>query len=150
MTLSDNWATPRSKGVAFDAIPAAAPLSSLDFVINREVSPAEAVEQSTLVAEMALPAFFEGRGNAAPLTANVVAVLTELVDVTARHKPDIDLVCRVSFDGQHVTVSVGDMGRTLPPPEEEPGLYLVHRIADQVGQYDGFHGGRVTWAAVAA
>ncbi|MFJ4084995.1 hypothetical protein ACIP2Z_39380 [Streptomyces iakyrus] len=97
---------------------------------------------------MALPRLLEGVSD--ETGAVVRAILTELVDVTARHGAGGDLVASVAYDGVHVTVSVGDMGRALPAPEEEPGLYLVHRLASDVGQYAGDQGGRVTWAAVPA
>lgn len=108
------------------------------------------MEQAGAVVAMALPMFLRDLPHAAETCAAVQAVLTELVDVTARHKAGLDLVGKVTYDGAHVTVTVGDMDCPLPAPEEEPGLYLVHRIASDVGQYAGDHGGRVTWAAVPA
>jgi hypothetical protein len=45
-------------------------------------------------------------------------------------------------------LSVGEMICPLPAPEDEPGLYLVHGVAAEVGQNIGDHGGRVTWAAI--
>jgi hypothetical protein len=124
--------------------------SRVDFVIGPEATPVEAMEQAGAVVTMSLPRFLEGMPGAEKTCADVQAVLTELVDVTARHKAGTDMVCAVAFDGAHVTVSVGDMGRTLPAPEEEPGLYLVRRVASEVGQYAGDLGGRVTWAAISA
>lgn len=124
--------------------------SRVDFVIGPEATPVEAMKQAGAVVTMSLPRFLGGTPGAEETCAAVQAVLTELVDVTARHRAGIDLVCAIAFDGAHVTVSVGDMGRTLPASEEEPGLYLVRRVASEVGQYAGDHGGRVTWAAVPA
>ncbi|MBZ6253653.1 hypothetical protein KVH27_35480 [Streptomyces olivaceus] len=134
---------------------AAAPLhlgaeSSLTFSIGSSTSPVEAMARAGAMTAMTLPRFLGQAPNADEVCAAAQAVLTELVDVTSRHRASTDLVGRVAYDGAHVTVSVGDMGRTLPAPEEEPGLYLVHRVADEVGQYAGDMGGRVTWAAVAA
>lgn len=108
------------------------------------------MEQAGAMVTMSLPRFLKGTPGAEETCAAVQAVVTELVDVTARHKAGTDLVGSVAFDGSHVTVSVGDMDCELPAPEEEPGLYLVHRVAAEVGQYAGDHGGRVTWAAVPA
>ncbi|MCG8971856.1 hypothetical protein [Streptomyces sp. CL12-4] len=121
---------------------------SIDFVIDPEASPVQAMEQAGAMAALALPSMLEGAPDPIRLCADVRALLVELVDVTARHRATPMLVARMSYDGAHVTVSVGEMDRPLPVPEEEPGLYLVHGIASEVGQYAGDHGGRVTWAAV--
>ncbi|MGV9509397.1 hypothetical protein ACWDQZ_27730 [Streptomyces tendae] len=152
--VSQNW-PPRTTALKDkEATPAPAFLggaeSSLTFSVGPDVSPVAAMERASAMVAMALPRFLSGAPNADDVCAAAQAVLTELVDVTARHKASGHLVGRVAYDGAHVTVSVGDMGRTLPAPEEEPGLYLVHRVADEVGQYAGDMGGRVTWAAVAA
>ncbi|MFC9280929.1 hypothetical protein [Streptomyces collinus] len=124
--------------------------SRIDFSIGPEASPAEAMERAGQMVDMTLPRFLSNTSNAEETCTAVQAVLAELVDVTARHKASYDLVGSLVFDGVFVTVSVGDMDCRLPPPEEEPGLYLVHRMAVEVGQYKGDLGGRVTWAAVAA
>jgi hypothetical protein len=100
------------------------------------------------MAALTLPRFLAGAPRAEEVCALAQAVLTELVDITARHRASLDLVGRIVYDGAHVTVSVGDMARPLPSPEEEPGLYLVHRVAIEVGQHEGDFGGRVTWASV--
>ncbi|MEU5748271.1 hypothetical protein ABZ804_22365 [Streptomyces sp. NPDC047726] len=155
MTISDatphNWPPRPAFAGASEAAPN--PLgveSSIDFVIGPEASPIEAMERAGAMAALSLPSFLEGVAGAENTCAAVQAVLTELVDVTARHKAGPDLVARLTFDGAHVTVSVGDINRPLPAPEEEPGLYLVHRVASDTGQYAGDNGGRVTWAAVNA
>ncbi|MFJ4880101.1 hypothetical protein ACIP93_33505 [Streptomyces sp. NPDC088745] len=124
--------------------------NSVDFVIASEVSPVEAMERAVALSAVALPRMLQGAPDLVRTCDNVKAVLAELVDVTARNQASDALIARIAYDGAHVTVSVGEMGRPLPAPEEEPGLYLVHRIASEVGQYAGDHGGRVTWAAVAA
>ncbi|MFI7415254.1 hypothetical protein ACIBU0_42140 [Streptomyces sp. NPDC049627] len=125
--------------------------NSVDFTIDDpDVPPAEAMERATAAATLALPRLLEGATHATRTSDDVRAVLQELVDVTARHSTGAGLVARIAYDGAHVTVSVGDMAGTLPAPEEEPGLYLVYRLASEVGQYDGDHGGRVTWAALPA
>lgn len=123
---------------------------NVTFTIGPNVSAAEALERATTAATLILPRLLEGAPSAAQTSDNVRAVLQELVDVTARHTAGADLVAQIAYDGVHVTVSVGDMVGTLPAPEVEPGLYLVHRLASEVGQYAGDHGGRVTWAAVPA
>ncbi|MET9776107.1 hypothetical protein ABZ023_17935 [Streptomyces sp. NPDC006367] len=156
VTISDaaphNWPprTPVLTGQSTDTTGLLGTESALSFSIGPEVSPIEAMEQVGTMTAMTLPRFLTGAPNAAEVCAAAQAVLTELVDVTARHRVSAHLVGRVAYDGAHVTVSVGDMGRPLPAPEEEPGLYLVHRVADEFGQYAGDLGGRVTWAAVAA
>ncbi|WP_328491203.1 ATP-binding protein [Streptomyces zaomyceticus] len=125
--------------------------NSVNFAIGRDVSPTEAMDCADAMAVLALPRMLEGAPNKLGTCDAVRAVLTELVDLTARYPAtaDASLVVRLTYDGEHVTVSVGDMGRELPRPEEEPGLYLVHRMAADTGQYAGDHGGRVTWAAIA-
>ncbi|MFI5990322.1 hypothetical protein ACIBAC_00510 [Streptomyces sp. NPDC051362] len=128
----------------------AAPHSSIDFTIGPETNAVQAVERATATVNMALPRFLAGAQGSSQTCNNILAVLTELVDLTARYKAGRDLVGSVTWDGQHAMVSVGDMRCPLPAPEEEPGLYLVHRLADRVSQYAGDMGGRVTWAAVAA
>ncbi|MEV7512111.1 hypothetical protein AB0O57_29560 [Streptomyces sp. NPDC091201] len=122
--------------------------SALDFSISPTAQPGQEVNQVTTMVRMTLPMFLVDVPEQAAVCAAVEAVVTELVDIAARHRASADLVGRVAFDGTHVTVSVGDMAGPLPAPEQEPGLYLVHRLADDVGQYDGDFGGRVTWAAL--
>lgn len=122
--------------------------SSIGFAMGPETSPVEAMERSVAMVSMSLPAFLGGVPDAGRVGADVQAVLAELVDVTARHRAGLDVVGRVVFDGSHVTVSVGEMNRPLPSPYEEPGLFIVHRLADDVGQHAGDHGGRVTWASI--
>ncbi|OEJ21020.1 hypothetical protein [Streptomyces subrutilus] len=124
--------------------------SAIDFTIGPEVTSVQAMAQATAMIRMTLPMFLSDVPEQAEVCRAVESVVTELVDVTARHKAGVDLVGRVAFDGTHVTVSVGDIKGALPAPEQEPGLYLVHRLADEVGQYAGDFGGRVTWAAVPA
>lgn len=153
MTVTISDATPHNRTttpLGHSVVEVLAPLSSLDFAIGPEVTPDEAMERATAVTSTALPLFLKGHQRADQISQDVRALMTELVDVTARHKAGLDLVGRISYDGTHVTVTVGDMDGPLPPPEEEPGLYLVHRVASDIGQYAGDHGGQVTWAAVPA
>jgi hypothetical protein len=124
--------------------------NSVDFVIGPEVSPVQAMKQARALAALALPRMLEGAHDVTMISADVQAVLGELVDVTARHTLGAGLLARIAYDGWHVMVTVGEMICALPAPEDEPGLYLVHRTADKVGQYVGDRGGRVTWAAIRA
>ncbi len=124
--------------------------NSLEFRIGPERQPAEAVRRSSRFAAMVLPALLGEMPEAADVAESVLGVLTELVDVTARHRASVDLAGRISFDGAHVLLTVGEMDRALPDPEVEPGLYLVHRLVDDIGHYRGDEAGYVTWASVPA
>jgi hypothetical protein len=150
MTVSD--ATPHDFMTMFEQASQSANMlgheSSIDFTIGPEASPVEAMKRAGVMAALSLPRFLEGAPCPTETCAAAQDVLTELVDVTARHKAGPDLIVRLAFDGAHVTVSVGEMNCRLPAAEEEPGLFLVHRFASEVGQYTGDHGGRVTWASV--
>lgn len=123
---------------------------SVQFSISAKTTPAEAIQKAAAMAALALPDFLGALPNADQLGKDVQGVLTELVDITARHQAGSDLIGEIKYDGTHVTVCVGDMACSLPPPEEEPGLYLVRRVAVDMGQYAGDLGGRVTWAAIVA
>lgn len=122
--------------------------NSLDFRIGPERTPVEAIRRSNRFATMVLPALLAGLPESEAASEAVLKVLTELVDVTARHRASVDLSGRVSCDGSHVMLTVGEMCRPLLAPEEEPGLYTVHRLTDDFGQYRGDDGGYVTWASV--
>ncbi|MGW0033054.1 hypothetical protein ACWDXD_24960 [Streptomyces sp. NPDC003314] len=142
---------PAENGTAVPAVlpPWATKSSSVDFVIDRDARPVEAIEQARKLGALMLPGLIGESSDRAELRENTLNVLIELVDLTARHPASPGLLGRIEYDGQHVTVSVGDMGRALPTPEEEPGLYLVQRLCGRdIGQYAGDRGGRVTWAAV--
>ncbi len=86
------------------------------------------MRRSRRFAAMVLPALLGEMSEAAAVAESVLGVLTELVDVTARHRASVDLAGRISCDGVHVLLTVGEMDRPLPDPEVEPGLYLVHRL----------------------
>ncbi|WP_031102429.1 hypothetical protein [Streptomyces sp. NRRL S-146] len=122
--------------------------NSLDFRIGPEHAPAEAMRRSNRFAAMVLPALLVGLPDSEVISESVLKVLTELVDIAARHRASVDLSGRVSCDGSHVMLTVGEMCRPLPAPEEEPGLYTVRRLADDFGQYRGDEGGYATWASV--
>lgn len=121
--------------------------NALEFRIGPERTPAEAERRSHRFAALALPALLR-----TPLHRDtpqaVLAVLTELVDITARHRASLDLAGRISYDGDHVLITVSAMDKPLPPPEEEPGLYSVHRYADDYGQHSADECGYATWASV--
>lgn len=123
--------------------------SSITFSIGPEVSPTEAMKQADAMAAMMLPRFLADVPDGKDICAAAQAVLMELVDVTARHKAGSDLVGKVAFDREHVTVSVGDMDCSFPagrgagpvpgaPHRREGGA--VRRRPQR----------RVTWAAVPA
>ncbi|MFE7072650.1 hypothetical protein ACFU96_21465 [Streptomyces sp. NPDC057620] len=97
---------------------------------------------------MTLPTLLADAPNANVVEEATLAVLTELVDVTARHRASIDLSGRVSYDGEHVLITVGEMDQPLPDSHEEPGLFLVRCLSDEIGQYCGDETGYVTWASV--
>lgn len=151
MTISDamppNWPSPADLLGEGGASPALllGVSNSVDFVIGSYASPLEAIEKSRDLAAFTLPRLL---GKATGARQQASDVLTELVDLTARYPASAGLLGRLEYDGSHVMVSVGDMGRTLPTPEEEPGLYLVNRVAADIGQYTGDRGGLVTWAAI--
>ncbi|MFG2864709.1 hypothetical protein [Streptomyces sioyaensis] len=122
--------------------------NSLEFRLGPEHKPADALHRSRRFASMVLPALLGEIPAAAVVVESVLGVLTELVDVTARHRASVDLAGRISYDGAHVLLTVGEMGRPLPDPDAEPGLFLVHRLVDDIGQYRGDEAGYVTWASV--
>ncbi|MDI3406729.1 ATP-binding protein [Streptomyces cavernicola] len=121
--------------------------NSLEFRVGPERGPAEAMRRSRRFAAMVLPALLAAPSQAAEIES-ALAVLTELVDITARSRASVDLAGRISCDGDHVLITVGEMGSALPEPEEEPGLFLVRRLVDDMGQHRGDGGGYMTWASV--
>jgi hypothetical protein len=110
------------------------------FGIGPEGRPAEAMGWAST---MELPRFMEGAPRAEETCPPILTVLTGLVDVTARRKAGIDLVCATAYGGAHRTVSAGDMVRMLPEPEEEPSLCPVRRLAVEVGRCAHDHGERI-------
>lgn len=122
--------------------------NSLEFRLGPEHKPAEALHRSRRFAAMVLPALLGEIPDAAAVVESVLGVLTELVDVTARYRASVDLAGRISCDGAHVLLTLGEMDRPLPDPEAEPGLFIVHRSVDDIGQYRGDEGGHVIWASV--
>lgn len=122
--------------------------NSLEFRLGPERKPVEALRRSRRFAAMVLPALLGEMPDAAAVAESVLGVLAELVDVTARHRASVDLAGRIAYDGAHVLITVGEMDRPLPDPEGEPGLFLVRRLVDDLGQYRGDEAGYVTWASV--
>ncbi|MFB6529897.1 hypothetical protein [Streptomyces sp. NPDC056399] len=120
------------------------------FCMGPDVAPADAMERAVATVRRALPLLLKGAPAALAASEDVLSVVRELVDITARDRSSLDVVGRITFDGAHITISVGEKRYPLPSPEVEPGLYLVHRLADEVGQYRGDEGGHVVWAAVGA
>ncbi|MGX1907716.1 hypothetical protein ACWIID_02450 [Streptomyces phaeochromogenes] len=120
----------------------------LEFRIGPEHGPADTMRRSHRFAAMVLPALLAGAPNANVVEETALAVLTELVDVTARHRASIDLSGRIAYDGDHVLITIGEMDQQLPDSEEEPGLFLVRRLTDEIGQYCGDEAGYVTWGSV--
>lgn len=122
--------------------------NSVEFRIGPGCTPAQSVRRACAFVEKVLPALLVATPNDRPLAEAVLSVLTELVDITARHRADIDLGGRVSCDRDHVLITVGEMDRPLPGPHAEPGLFLVHRLVDDIGQYCGEGNGYATWASI--
>ncbi|MFH8465953.1 hypothetical protein [Streptomyces sp. NPDC017991] len=120
----------------------------ITFTIGPETKPVDAMARAAAFARITLPMLLKDAPGTAAAASNAIKVLAELVDITARGRHSTDVLGRVAFDGAHITVSVGEMGGALPSPEEEPGLYLVRALTDDVGQYCGDEGGHVTWASV--
>lgn len=87
-----NAAVPQVLGVA----------NSLAFRVGPERDPAEVMCRSHRFAAVVLPALLGELPEAAAVAESVLAVLTELVDVIARHRASVDLAGRISFDaGAH-------------------------------------------------
>lgn len=122
--------------------------NSIEFRLGPERTPVQSMRRARGFVAKVVPALLAGAPNAKVVEEATLAVLTELVDVTARHRASIDLSGRVSYDGDHVLITVGEMDQPLPSSEEEPGLFLVHRLTDEIGQYRGDEAGYVTWSSV--
>ncbi|MFJ1552800.1 hypothetical protein [Streptomyces mirabilis] len=122
--------------------------NSIEFFLGPEGTPAQSLRRARGFVAKVLPALLAGAPNVKVVEEATLAVLTELVDVTARHRASVDLSGRVSYDGDHVLITVGELDQTLPSAEEEPGLYIVHRLTDEIGQYRGDEAGYATWASV--
>ncbi|MGP4046909.1 hypothetical protein [Streptomyces sp. 2A115] len=122
--------------------------NSIEFRLGPEHAPVQSMRRARGFVARVLPALLAGAPDAEAVKEATLAVLAELVDVTARHRASVDLSGRISYDGDHILITVGDMGQPLPTPEEEPGLFLVHRLVDDIGQYRGDGDGYATWASI--
>ncbi|MGY1503002.1 hypothetical protein ACW4TU_41610 [Streptomyces sp. QTS52] len=155
MTISDAmpqlWASSLRKPAA-DKAPAVPRVlnveNSVEFRLGPQYTPIESMRRARGFVTKVLPALLVAAPNAEVVDEAVLSVLTELVDVTARHRASTDLSGRISYDGEHVLITVGEMSRPLPGPHEEPGLFLVHRLADDIGQHRGDDNGFATWASI--
>ncbi|MET7572021.1 hypothetical protein ABZT04_26480 [Streptomyces sp. NPDC005492] len=122
--------------------------NSIEFRLGPEHTPIQSMHRARSFVARVLPALLADAPNGKAVVETTLAVLTELVDVTARHRASVDLSGRVSYDGDHVLITVGEMSRPLPAPEEEPGLFLVHRLVDDIGQHRGDGDGYATWTSI--
>ncbi|MCX5182566.1 hypothetical protein [Streptomyces sp. NBC_00268] len=158
MTISDAmsplWVSSLQTATATARQGAAAPQglpdveNSIEFRLGPEHAPVQSMRRARGFVARMLPALLAGAPNARSVQEATLAVLTELVDVTARHRGSVDLSGRVSYDGDHVLITVGEMDQPLPSSEEEPGLFIVHRLTDEIGQYRGDEAGYATWVSV--
>lgn len=122
--------------------------NSIEFRLGPEHTPVQSMQRARSFVARVLPALLAAAPDGKAVAETTLAVLTELVDVTARHRASLDLSGRVSYDGDHVLITVGEMSRSLPAPEEEPGLFLVRRLVDDIGQHRGDEGGYATWTSI--
>ncbi|PAZ12327.1 hypothetical protein CLM62_30685 [Streptomyces sp. SA15] len=121
---------------------------SIEFRLGPEHTPVQSMRRARAFVAKVLPALLAGAPNAGAIEEATLAVLAELVDVTARHRASVDLSGRVSYDGDHVLITIGEMDQRLPAPEEEPGLFLVHRLVDDIGQHRDAGMGYETWVSI--
>ncbi|WP_409473566.1 hypothetical protein [Streptomyces sp. HC307] len=156
VTISDAMPQLWASRLLFAAVKpdAAAPLglpdleSSIEFRLGPEHTSVQSMRRARGFVAKVLPALLAGAPNANVVGEAALAVLTELVDITARHRASVDLSGRVSYDGEHVLIAVGEMDQRLPDPEEEPGLFIVHRLVDDIGQYRDDDDGYATWVSI--
>ncbi len=91
--------------------------SSVEFCLGPGRTAAQSMRRARGFVAKVLPALLAGAPGAQGVEETALAVLTELVDVAARHRASVDLSGRVSCDRDHVLITVGEMGRPLPAPE---------------------------------
>ncbi|MEU8540819.1 hypothetical protein AB0C52_12680 [Streptomyces sp. NPDC048717] len=118
------------------------------FSVGPDVAPIDAMERAVATVRRMLPMLLKEAPVALAVSEEVLAVTRELVDIAARDRSSVDILGRVTLDDAHITISVGEKRCPLPRPDVEPGLYLVHRLAEEVGQYRGDGNGYIMWAAV--
>ncbi|MEU1355392.1 hypothetical protein ABZ410_16035 [Streptomyces cinnamoneus] len=154
MERMDVTLSPAGRGSYGAPLPSLAPWPQL--AMSREITfclgpgpaPAAAMERAAAFTRKTLPMLLKGAPAAQAASDDVISVVRELVDITGRDQHGEDILGRIVFDGTHVTVSVGEKQGPLPQPNDEPGLYLVRRLVDDIGQYRGDSAGYVTWASV--
>ncbi|MFI1012573.1 hypothetical protein [Streptomyces sp. NPDC020965] len=120
----------------------------ITFCLGPDVTPVDAMARGVAFARRTLPMLLKGSPAEQAISEDAISVVRELVDITARRRHSTDILGRIVADGAHLTVSVGEAQGPLPRPDVEPGLYLVRRLVDDIGQYRGDEGGYVTWASV--
>ncbi|WP_190128400.1 hypothetical protein [Streptomyces mashuensis] len=120
----------------------------ITFCLGTSTAPASPMERAAAFARRTLPMLLKGAPAAQAASDDVISVVRELVDIASRDRHGPDILGRIVFDGTHITVSVGEKQGPLPQPDDEPGLYLVRRLTDDIGQYRGDNAGYVTWASV--
>ncbi|MGW1275580.1 hypothetical protein ACWD4V_01295 [Streptomyces tsukubensis] len=120
------------------------------FCLGPDTAPADAMERAAAFTRRTLPMLLGDTLVDHPTREAAISVVRELVDITARNRHGSDIVGRILADDAHITVTVGEARGQLPAPHDEPGLYLVRRLADDIGQYQGDEGGYVTWASIPA
>ncbi|MYW67218.1 hypothetical protein GTY65_24580 [Streptomyces sp. SID8379] len=125
---------------------------TITFCVGPAVKPVDAMARSVALVRRTLPMLLGDTAHStATLTEGALAVINELVDITARHRiPGTDLTGHLAWDGTHALITIGDMDIALPPAEEEPGMFTVRNWAESIGQHRGDRGGWSTWAAVRA
>ncbi|WP_435057589.1 hypothetical protein [Streptomyces sp. bgisy060] len=116
--------------------------------LGPDKTPVAAMESAVAFVHRTLPTLLAGSPPALAVSEHITSVVRELVDIVARDCHAEDILGRVVFDGAHITISIGEKRGTLPEPDVEPGLYLVRRLVDDIGQYAGDEGGYVVWASI--
>ncbi|GHG80808.1 hypothetical protein [Streptomyces griseocarneus] len=146
--------SPTERGSLGELLPSLAPWRQLamsreiTFCLGPSAAPATAMERAAAFVHRALPMLLKDALAAQAASDDVTSVVRELVDITSRDRHGEDILGRIVFDGTHITVSVGEKQGPLPQPDDEPGLYLVRRLVDDIGQYRGDNSGHVVWASV--
>ncbi|MEN8652557.1 hypothetical protein ABCR94_18620 [Streptomyces sp. 21So2-11] len=69
----------------------------ITFTIGPETKPIDAMKRAAAFVRRTLPMLLKGEQSAGVLSQDVLAVVTELVDITARHRCGTDVLGRVVF-----------------------------------------------------
>jgi hypothetical protein len=107
----------------------------------------DAAPRCAAFARNVLRAFTTGLQNADEAVSSALAAAYELADTAARRAWGEAFNADLTYDGQHVMISVGDI-HPIDNCENEPGLFLVKRVADDVGEHSGEYGGSIIWASI--